>query len=160
MCRCLQVSTRSYYDWRNNKHTKHKELSDRIIENIKTSYSNSEKLYGSIRITADLKHTSTPVSRSTVVKYIRLNGIRSVLAHKFRVKTTDSNHKNNIAPNLLDRNFEVDAPNKVWVSDITYIAVNKGFIYLTVVIDLFDRKIIGWSLSSDMTAEKNSYISL
>ena len=79
MCRCLQVSTRSYYDWRNNKHTKHKELSDRIIENIKNSYSNSEKLYGSIRITADLKHTSTPVSRSTVVKYMRLNGIRSVL---------------------------------------------------------------------------------
>ena len=82
---------------------------------------------------------------------MRIIGLRSILTPKFRVCTTDSKHNNHIAENLLDRNFTVSEPNKVWVSDITYISTKTGFDYLTTVIDLLDRKVVGWSQSSDIT---------
>ena len=151
MAKCLNLSTRSYYDWRSGMHNKCKEKAEFIRNEILTSFEKSRRLYGSVRITADLNNTGTPISRPTVVKYMRLQGLRSILTPKFRVRTTDSNHKNHIAENLLDREFKVLEPNKFWVSDITYIRTKNGFDYLTTVIDLFDRKVIGWSQSSDMT---------
>ena len=151
MTKCLYVGTRSYYDWRNGMHNNRKDKSEFLRQRILDSFEKSKCLYGSVRITADLNNTGTSISRPTVVKYMRVMGLRSILTPKFRVRTTDSNHKNHIAENLLDREFKVPEPNKVWVSDITYIRTKTGFDYLTTIIDLFDRKVIGWSQSIDMT---------
>ena len=87
-------------------------------------------------------------------------GVSSKLAPKFKIATTDSNHSYYIAPNLLNRVFDVDQACKAWVTDITYIHTKEGFVYLTVVIDLYDRKVIGWSFSSDMTAENTTVAAL
>ena len=151
MARCLQIGIRSYYDWRSNKYGKRENNTKILEEKIKDCFEVSLKTYGSVRLTVELNMNNTPVSRTTVLKYMRGLGLRSILAHKFKVCTTDSKHNNHIAENLLDRNFTVAEPNKVWVSDITYIHTKTGFDYLTTIIDLFDRKIIGWSQSSDMT---------
>ncbi len=153
MAKCLKVSTRSYYDWRKQKYRQKLDKKEELKGKIKDSYNLSGGLYGSVRITADLCISGTKISRPTVQKYMRELGIKSVLTKKFKVCTTDSKHNNHIADNLLEREFRVLEPNKVWVSDITYIRVKGVFIYLTTVIDLFDRKVVGWSLSSDMSAE-------
>ena len=151
MAKYLDVGICSYYNWRNCKYNKRQEKAEFIRNKIINSFEKSKCLYGSVRITADLNNTGTPISRPTVVKYMRIMGLRSVLTPKFRVRTTDSNHKNHIADNLLDREFKVLEPNKFWVSDITYIRTRSGFDYLTTIIDLFDRKVVGWSQSCDMT---------
>jgi len=79
-------------------------------------------------------------------------GLKSIVSKKHKVMTTDSNHSYRICDNHLNREFTTDAPSKAWVSDITYIATNQGWLYLTIIMDLFDRKIIGWSMSNNMTA--------
>ena len=96
---------------------------------------------GSPRITGDMRAKQILVSQTTVANYMRELGIRSRIGRRFKV-TTNSNHSFNIAPNLLNREFNVDESSKVWVGDITYIHTKDGFIYLTTVIDLFDRKVI------------------
>lgn len=156
MAKSLNVSSRSYYDWRVNKYTFKINKREKLKVDIKDSYDKSKGTYGSVRIAADLCANGNQISRSTVQRYMRELCIRSNRTPKFRVCTTDSNHNNHIADNLLDRNFDVDAPNKVWVSDITYIKTKSGFDYLTTIIDLFDRKVVGWSQSSDMTTENTT----
>jgi transposase InsO family protein len=90
-----------------------------------------------------------------VAKYMKQLGLRSKLSKKFKV-TTDSKHSYLIVENMLDRQFVVEVPSKVWVSDITYIYTKEGFIYLTTILDLYDRKIVGWSLSDGMSSEQTS----
>jgi transposase InsO family protein len=154
MCKCLKVSKNSYYSWRR------KELAKRNIESkkdilkkhIKEIYDGSKGTYGSPRITAELIKKGIKISRSYVARLMRAMGIKSVLAKKF-VVTTDSKHKYQVADNVLERDFEVEDIGMVWVSDITYIKVGNNWNYLTTIIDLADRKVVGWSISSDMTAE-------
>ena len=112
-------------------------------------YFEFKQKYGSPRITAELNARGHKVSRLTVARYMRELGLRSKLAKRFKV-TTDSKHNYLIVDNLLNRKFKQSQPAKAWVSDITCIAVKEGFIYLTTVMDLYDRKLIGWSLSGSM----------
>ncbi len=105
MARLLKISARSYYDWRKRKYHHNIDKREKLKSKIQESYDASESLYGSVRITADLRHSGTPISRPTVQKYMRELGIKSVLTKKFKVCTTDSKHNNHIAENLLDRNF-------------------------------------------------------
>lgn len=153
MAQRLCVSVRSYYDYCSGKYQQRQSKKELIKKNINKSFEDSQKTYGSVRITSDLRVTNTPISRPTVMKYMRELGLRSKLTPKFTVRTTDSNHNNSVAENLLNREFIVSEPNRAWVSDITYIRTRTGFEYLTTVIDLFDRKVIGWSFSRDMTTE-------
>ncbi|MFR9547182.1 MAG: IS3 family transposase [Rikenellaceae bacterium] len=157
MAFCLGVSIRSYYDYR--KGTYRKRLEQRAIneETISNCFYRFDKVYGAGRISSELSSTDRPLSKTTVSKYMSRLGLKSRLRGKYRVCTTDSNHNNPIAPNLLDRDFSALAPAMKWVSDITYIRRIGGFDYYTTVIDLFDRKVIGWSFSSDMT-DKNTTI--
>ena len=111
--------------------------------------------YGSPRMTAELRAQGFKVSRPRVARLMRQKGIRAVHAKKF-VVTTDSKHKFPVSPNLLDRNFSACAKAETWVSDITYIRTKRGWVYLTAIIDLFDRKAIGWALSTDLSAESTS----
>lgn len=95
------------------------------------------------------------VSRTTVTKYMKNMGLRSKIGKKFKV-TTDSKHSHKIMDNVLERNFRPSEPSKAWVSDITYIHTQEGFLYLTAVLDLYDRKCIGWSVSDSMKTEETS----
>ncbi|MBO6186632.1 MAG: IS3 family transposase, partial [Chryseobacterium sp.] len=106
-------------------------------------------------MTFELNSLGYKISRITVAKYMRELGLRSKLSRKFKV-TTNSKHNYLVVENVLDRNFTVATPSEVWASDITYIQTNEGFLYLTTVIDLYDRKIVGWSLSNGMSTEETS----
>jgi putative transposase len=155
MCKVLQVSTSGYYKW------KSKPISNRILtkneikQKITTIYFASKQRYGSPRITIELNALGYKISRITVAKYMKELGLRSKLSKKFKV-ITDSKHNYLVVENILDRGFAVDQPSKVWVSDITYIQTKEGFLYLTTIIDLYDRKIIGWSLSNGMNTEETT----
>jgi len=151
MSKVLNVSRSGYYKWlKNLAITTNK--ADTLNNEIKSIFRASNKTYGSPRITIELRKKNIKSSKSTVARRMESLRIYARAPRKF-VNTTDSNHEYKIADNLLDRKFDVQRPNTVWVSDITYVRVKDKWMYLTTMIDLADRMIVGWSLSSDMTAE-------
>ena len=151
----MGVGSRSYYAWKNGSKPAGCSKVGILEEKIKTIYFNKKQRYGSPRIAAELLDNGVKVSRVTVAKYMRKMGLRSKIGKKFKV-TTDSKHSHKIMKNVLDRNFTPSEPSKVWVSDITYIHTKEGFLYLTTVLDLYDRKCIGWSVSETMRTEETS----
>ncbi len=153
MCKVLKVSKSGFYEWLSRKPSKRQLENQKITKHIKMIHDNSRRRYGSPKITEELKDLGWSISRPRVARIMRYHGIRSIICKKFRGTTTDSKHHYPIADNLLNRNFQARSPGEKWVSDITYIATQQGWIYLTIVMDLFDRKIIGWSLSTDMTTQ-------
>ena len=156
MCKVLEVSRNSYYNWLKDRRAGQKALRKKLLDEIKDIYVMSYSTYGSPRITIELNNKGFKVSRPFVARLMRMEGIRSILRKRY-VVTTNSKHNYSISENLLNREFKVDETGKVWVSDITYIKVNSKWNYLTTIIDLADRKVIGWSVSEDMTA-KNTVI--
>lgn len=151
MCQTLQASRSGYYSWRQGKPSKRQEEDAELLKEIMEVRRNNRK-YGSPRITEALKQQGHRVSQKRVARLMKENGIK-VKKRKNWVRTTDSNHNQPIAPNILSRNFEVIKPNTAWVSDITYCASKQGWLYLCVILDLYSRKVVGWNLRSDMTTE-------
>jgi transposase InsO family protein len=119
---------------------------------IREIYDSKKGRYGSPKITEELQDRGRKVDKNRVARRMRKAGLRSKIRRKYRV-TTDSKHHFPIAPNLLERNFTTEVPDKVWVSDITYLATLTGWLYLTVIIDLFSRMVVGWALSSSLSHE-------
>lgn len=156
MAKALHVSVRSYYDYRSGKYTKRETKKEYYMANIQKEYITARGIYGSPRLSMELKKKNIPLSRSTTAKYMSELGLKSKLSRKFK-RTTDSDHNLTVSPNLLNREFTPLAASLAWVSDITYIHTLNGFIYLTTVIDLFDRKVIGWSISDNMTTQETVY---
>ncbi|CCG52122.1 Transposase IS3 family [Flavobacterium indicum GPTSA100-9 = DSM 17447] len=152
MCKVLEVGSSSYYKWKSKTLSKRTIRKNEIKQQITTIYFASKQRYGSPRITIELNTLGYKISRITVAKYMNELGLKSKLSKKFKV-TTDSKHNYLVVENVLNRNFMVANPSKVWVSDITYIQTKEGFLYLTTIIDLYDRKMIGWSLSNTMNTE-------
>lgn len=150
MCKVFSISKSGYYHWRQRKPSNRCQTNEAILSIIKEIYNTSKGRYGSPKITQELQKKGIKVSRPRVARLMKKSGLKSIVHKKYRVCTTNSNHNNPIAPNLLDRQFDVAAPGKVWVSDITYIWTNESWLYLTIIMDLFDRKIVGWSLSHTM----------
>ncbi len=142
MCKVLKVSSSGYFKWKIRPKSKRLLLKEKIKKEISSIYFASKQRYVSPRITFELNALGYKISRITVAKYMKELGLRSKLSKKFKV-TTNSKHNYLIVENVLDRNFLVTEPSKVWVSDITYIQTKEGFFYLTTIIDLYDRKIIG-----------------
>lgn len=149
MCKVLNVSSNSYYSWRRKLDKPKKK--NTLIRQIQEIFKWSKRTYGSHRITEELKRRGIHYSRSWIGKLMKQSGLRSKRSKRFKT-TTDSKHKFPISPNLLDRNFSVDEIGKVWVSDITYIDLEGEFYYLTTIMDLADRKVVGWSLSQTLNA--------
>lgn len=145
------VSRSGYYAWIKRKPSKRAVENQELMEQIREIYKKSKGTYGSPRITEELKINHVHVSRPRVARLMKKANIRSIIKKKF-VATTNSKHSFPISPNLLNRKFKVDRQGKVWVSDITYIRTLEGWLYLTVIMDLADRKIIGWALSSSLKA--------
>ncbi|WP_346210543.1 IS3 family transposase [Flavobacterium fryxellicola] len=152
MCQVLVVSSSGFYRWKNKIISNRIHRMNHIKEKITSIYFESKQRYGSPRITIELQSLGYAISRITVAKYMKQMALRSKLSKKFKV-TTDSKHNYLTVENVLNREFKPTLPSKVWVSDITYIHTKEGFLYLTTVIDLYDRKIIGWSLSSTMSTQ-------
>ena len=149
MCKVFCISRSSYYKWLKGGLPKRKLEAGILTKEIKEIFKMSKGTYGSPRIAAELKRKGFKASRPRVAKLMRENGLKSKVRKKYRV-TTDSNHKYPIAKNLLGRNFSPGAICKSWVSDITYVRTKQGWLYLTIILDLFDRQVIGWSLSKTM----------
>lgn len=160
MCKALKVSKSSYYGWKNSKSSKRKERDKELSNQIVSIHQASYKTYGSPRIHEELRRRGIRISRRKVAKMMKKMGIRSQIKLKYRPNTTDSKHNLYVAENLLKRAFNVDKPSKVWVSDLTYIDTSEGWLYLTVVIDLYDRKVIGWALSETMEAKATTVAAL
>lgn len=151
MCKVLQVSTSAYYKWLHKIPSKRELRRTMLTQEIHKIYRASRSRYGSPRITKELNMLGIKVSQVLVAKIMRQEHLRSILKKKYKV-TTDSSHKYPVVANVLDRVFMVKEENSAWVSDITYIGTKQGWLYLTTVIDLFDRKVIGWALSDTMKA--------
>ena len=155
MCKVLEVGSSSYYKWKSTIISNNALRKNEIKQQITSVYFASKQRYGSPRITFELNAMGYKISRITVAKYMKELGLRSKLSKKFKV-TTNSKHNYLLVENVLNRNFMVTNPSRVWVSDITYIQTKEGFLYLTTIIDLYDRKIIGWSLSNGMNTEETT----
>lgn len=152
MCRVLSVSRSGYYRWRNRPESQRAIENKRLDVRIKAIFNKHKGRYGSPKITDELSDMGFPVSKTRVARRMKEMGLRSKYRRKYRT-TTDSKHSHPVAENLLQRDFTTDGPDKVWVSDITYIATTSGWLYLTVFIDLFSRMVVGWALSSSLSTD-------
>ncbi len=145
MCRVLEVGRSGFYAWLKRPESLRSRENRRYLVEVKAVHKKSRKTYGSPRIHADLKANGHRIGKHRVARLMRENGIVSRHKRKFRV-TTDSRHTHPIAENILQRRFDVAEPNQCWVSDITYIPTVEGWLFLAVTLDLFHRKVVGWSM--------------
>ena len=153
MCDVLSVSISGYRSWKRGGQAGRKRLTDtRMVALIEAISSEVKNAYGSPRITRELRDRGFPACRARVCRLMRENDIRARHKRRYRA-TTDSKHALPIATNLLDRSFTPAAPNQTWTADITYIQTGEGWLYLAVVIDLFNREVVGWSIKPRMTTD-------
>lgn len=149
MCRVFKVSRSSFYRWYTAGPCKRALEHSLFTDLVKKEFDLSKQRYGSTRIAEQLKRKGYLISRRRVAKIMRTNNWSCKHKKKFKA-TTDSNHNYPVCRNLLNRKFNPRRLNEAWVSDITYIQTKQGWLYLTTIIDLFDRQIIGWSLSTSL----------
>lgn len=152
MCRILGISRSTYYAWSKRPESERSKQHKQLLEKIKEIHEKSHKIYGAPNITKELKDMGISVGRGSVARLMRKNGIRAKTVKKFKA-TTDSNHNLPVALNLLNREFRTEYRNNKWVSDITYIWTDEGWLYLAGILDLCDGAIVGWSMDSRMTKE-------
>ena len=145
MCRVQEVSTSGYYDWRGRAESQRKKQDRRLVVEIKAIHRQSRQTYGSPRIHDQLKDRGIRCGKKRVARLMQLHGLRAKQTRRFKA-TTDSKHTLPVADNVLSRQFTPSAPDVVWAADITYIPTRQGWLYLAVVLDLFSRRVVGWSM--------------
>lgn len=145
MCRALGVSPSGYYAWGQRPISARARRDQVLTAHVRAAFAASRGRYGSPRVHAEL-HTTHGVGRKRVARLMRMAGLRARTRRRY-VVTTQSRHPHRIAPNLVERKFEVASPNQVWVSDLTYLRTATGFAYLAVVLDLYSRRVVGWKVS-------------
>lgn len=152
MCRVLEISRSGFYAWLGRQESGRAREDRRLTALIRGIFDESRKTYGAPRVHRTLRKRGVRCGMKRVARLMKAAGLRSKTKRKFRVKTTDSKHGHPIAPDLLGRDFTADGPNQAWASDITYIPTDEGWLYLASTMDLFSRKIVGWSMSSTLHA--------
>ena len=150
LCEALEVSRTGFYAWCRREPSKHSRRDEKLRRRIRGFFAASRGTYGSPRILSDLADCGERVSRKRVARLMREESLRARTRKRF-VNTTDSQHSEPVAPNLLKRDFAASKPNGVWVGDITYLPTAHGFVFLAVLIDLHSRRVVGWAMRSDMT---------
>jgi transposase InsO family protein len=150
MCQVLRVSSSGYYASRGRPLSQREQDDRGIVNQIKEIHTASRETYGSPRVHAALVRQGIHCNKKRVERLMRVHKIRGKQRGRRRVKTTDSAHNLPVAPNLLRRQFQADTPNRKWVTDITYIPTDQGWLYLAAVVDLFSRRVVGWSMASTM----------
>ena len=153
MCRVLEASASGYYAWQGRAPSRHAIEDAVLTERIRLLHAASDDIYGSPNIHAELRDEGTRVGRKRVARLMRSAGLRGVSRRRAWVTTTRRDAKQRPAPDLVNREFTADGPNQLWVADMTYIPTWAGFIYLAVVVDVWSRRIVGWSFGETMTAE-------
>ena len=143
MCRLLEVAPSGYYDWLKHPVSKRAQEDARLLRLIRAAFTASHGIYGAPRIFLDLREAGETCSKHRVARLMRVNNLRAL--HGYRTRRWSVGKPSVLIPNLLQRQFTVTRPNKAWVTDITYIRTWQGWLYLAVVMDLFSRKIVGWS---------------
>lgn len=151
MARVFGVSRSGFHCFENRAEPVRAQRDSDLLDEIISIHESSRYTYGRPRILEDLKEKGISCGTGRMQKLLKIAGISAKIKRAFKV-TTDSNHKFPISPNLLKRNFDVKAPNRVWVSDITYVRTSSGWLYLCLVVDLFSRKVVGWSMKKHMEA--------
>jgi len=152
LCRVLGVSHSGFYAWQRRGPSSRAQQDERLKAHIRATHKASRGTYGSPRVHAELRRQDITTSRKRVARLMREEGICALPRKRFR-RTTDSNHDLAVAPNVLDRSFTVDEPNRVWVTDLSYVWTWEGWVYLAVVLDLFSRRVVGWAVADHMRTE-------
>jgi putative transposase len=155
MCDPLNVSTSGYYDSIDRPPSARAERHERIQQAVQQAHAESHGIYGSRKVAEMVQRREDleAACRNTVTVAMRELGLKSRLSKRFKPTTTQSDPTKQPAENILDRDFTADAPNRKWVTDITYLATATGWVYLAVVVDLFSRKAVGWSIGASLATE-------
>jgi putative transposase len=151
LCSALGVSRSGYYAWRSREASAAEARRETLTDEVAEVHAQMKGRYGSPRIHAELVARGVPCCENTVARVMREAGIAATTTRKF-CHTTDSNHPHPVAENVLDRAFDPAEPNASWVADVTYIPTREGWLYLAVVVDLFSRMVVGWSMAATMTS--------
>ncbi len=146
LCRVLRVSTSGFYAWLCRDPSEHTQGDEALIGEIVAAFHRGRGTYGSPRVHAELIARGIPVGRKRVARLMAEHGLYAAPKRRFR-RTTDSSHSLPVAENVLDRHFDPGRANAVWASDLTYLWTAEGWLYLAVVLDLFSRRVVGWSTS-------------
>jgi putative transposase len=152
LCRNLDVSPAGYHAWASRKPSDRKREDEVLSTHIRAIHKASRGTYGSPRLCAELHREGLNPSRKRVMRLMKQEGIEGLTPRRWR-STTDSNHDLAVAPNRLERDFTAEAPDRVWVSDITYIRTWEGWVYLAVILDLYSRRVVGWAAAEHMRTE-------
>jgi transposase InsO family protein len=152
MCEVLDVSKSGYYDWAGREDSPREARKNELVDKIAKIHLGSRHSYGSPRVFEVLKGMGEKCSKSTVERLMREKGIRAKAKKKFKA-TTDSEHALPVAANVVGRKFNVEAPNRLWCTDITYLWTTEGWLYLAIVLDAFTRKVVGWSMKPRMSQD-------
>ena len=152
MCRQLAVSRSGYYAWAKRRPSARQKEDSVLVSEIKTIHEKSRQTYGSPRIVHCLNACGFDVSRRRVARLMHKEGIAGTPIKPFK-RTTDSAQSNRVENNILNRDFSPKAPNRIWATDVTYIRTWQGWLYLAVVIDLYSRRVVGWSMATHMRTE-------
>ncbi len=148
LCAMLDVSRSGYYAWTTRPEAPRAKADAEVVVEIKAAHKAGRGNYGSPRVVRALRKSGRRISEKRVARLMRKEGIVGRKKKRFR-KTTDSNHADPIAPNVLERNFAVDLPDTAWVTDVTYVFTLQGWLYLAVILDLFSRRVVGWAASAN-----------
>ena len=148
-CQVLEIAESGYYAWRKRAPSQRQQADEQLLSEIRVIYQQHQHRYGSPHIHAVLKKQGQRCSRKRVARLMRQTHLRSVRQRRQHLQLTDSKHSYPVAANVLNRQFEAQRANQKWVSDMTFIPTQQGWLYLAAVLDLFSRKIVGWSMSAN-----------
>ncbi len=151
MCRVLGISPSAYYGWERKRQSERTKRDADLLALIRRIFAKFRGRYGAPRVHAQLGQEGISISRKRVARLMCEAGLKAKGRRKYK-PTTDSNHSLPVAPNLLEGDFQAERPDAAWVSDITYLWTRQGWMYLAVIVDLYSRKVVGWSLAERMTA--------
>ena len=152
MCEVLDVSRGGFYEWMRRPESCRSREDRALTVRIRASFEESDRTYGSPRVLRDLRSWGFWCGRNRVERLMRVAGLQARAKRKRLPVDRGVRPEHAIAPNVLDRQFEVSAPNRRWVADFTYVDTSEGWLYVSVVLDLFSRRVVGWSMKSEMTA--------
>jgi transposase InsO family protein len=150
MCRVLGVSRSGYYAWRKRPPRPRKMADQQLTEQIEVIHRQSRRTYGPVRVQVELADQGIRCGHNRVARLMREAGLSAKQSRKFKLRTTDSNHDEPIAPHLLQRDFTASRPNQKWLGDITFIPTAAGWLYLAVILDLYSRRIVGWAMGDSL----------
>ena len=151
MCRVMRVHRSGFYAWLRIPQSRRTREDERILKKIRTSYQASGGVYGSPRVHRDLREDGELCGEHRVARLMRIHGIRAIRGYK--KPRYRAGRPSVVVPNRLEQNFSVDAPDRVWVTDITYLRTFEGWLYMAVVVDLYSRIVVGWSMKSTLSRE-------